>query len=157
MKVKSTKKLKKRELIKEQTIKELALLLPGFSFIFTQIQNTEQDEEDSFDYTIAKKISHKLAMMIKIYKPLQEEALQRWTDIEKVSKHENLNVFLLGLTLLGKHLEVDSKKFNRRRVINMGIAGDIVKLQELCYEYFTKEQIDFTCDYVDDIFDKLFI
>lgn len=144
-----SKKQLKRALVRDQTVRELVLLLPAFSYMYRQVEDNTSDKE-SRDYVLAKRITKVMAKRIIYYKPLQQEALDKWNELENtLGKDEEFNVFLLGISLLGVHMEVTRKK------VIISMTDDILELQDLCYEFFDKDKINRTAEYAEKIRDKL--
>ena len=133
------KKKLKQEKAKEQTIKELVLLLPAFQYMYRRLEDaTSESDRQTKDYEIARLITRAMARRIVAYKSLQHEAIKRWNVIEKEKGDDDYNVFLLGMSLLSSHMEVKQKK------ISIGLDSEIMQLQDLCYEFFDAKQINRT-------------
>ena len=139
-----TKKQLKRLNEKERTINELALLLPAFDFMFGAMKKgLGEDDEPSRDYMLARQICSILSARLMVYKPLQQQAIDKWNDT--TDTHDvKLNLFLCGLSLLSTHMEVKNKR------VNIGLNNEIVELQELCFEFFDTDKINESLEWAED-------
>lgn len=137
------KKLLKRQVKKERTIKELALILSAFSFMFEALSKNADDEDRGTDiYRLSKYVCSQLAQRIKTYGKLQRLAIDKWNDLESL-KNSNHNLFLSGVSLLASHAELKGKN------INTNLNKEIEKIQNHCYLYFDCNEINDTLDWAD--------
>ncbi len=137
---KQSKQARKAE--RSQRVRELAMLLPAFSFMFGNLEKLEESDKQDKDYELTIRITTKLARVIKRYVKLQPDALKLWNSCEETIGEDKYNVFLLGLMLLGQHEEFE------RRLIPLYMLEDIVDLQDLCMPHFENEEVSKTIDYV---------
>lgn len=135
---------------KNQIIKELALLMPAFTFIFESItKHTTAEDRETRDYELAKRISRTIATRLLAYQNIQKDALEKWKKVESELGEAEYNTFLLGLSLLARHSEV------KRKMVYLGLDTDIVELQDLCFEFYTTDAINNTSNYADLVCERM--
>ncbi len=156
------KRTKKRDT--SNTTRELSLLLPSFSYIFDRLDKISADEALGDDAKMAKAISKKMAFIIKRFTiPAQQKALELSNEAMKRASEDfikdndvppelidewgglKVNVFSLGLGLLGTHHEMQNK------TIHIGMLSELVDLQDYCEQNIDRAEINRAykyCDYV---------
>ena len=144
-----SKAKQKRAKYKEQAIKELVVLLPAYTYMQTQLAKQDEAEKKAYDYILAKRITSSMLTKIIIFKDVHQKAINKFNKLEEKFRENKINVFLLGLSLLAKHMEVKNK------AINIGLSSEIVELQELCYEFFEPKEINRIADYTDKLWHEL--
>ena len=144
------KKQQKRYNEKVRIIKELAIIVPAFSFMHEEInKGTKGEDKNLRDYKLATQICRELAFRIKPYNSIMKGGVDMWQKINDNLEREEHNLFLMGLSLLSAHMELSNKK------INIGLSNEIVEMQELCFEFFSSEQINNAADFADKIVSEL--
>lgn len=143
--------MNKRQRQTEQTIKELVLLVPAFTYLHRASLKDDLTEEDAGtrDYILVKSISKTIAKRVRTHSGLQRRAIDLYNEIDAESKQDEYNVFMLGLCLLAKHQEVKGKR------IHLGVIDEVLELQELSFSFYEAEEINRTADYADKIFNRL--
>jgi hypothetical protein len=130
----------------KQIVKELALLLPAYSFLSNALKksdNTNDNKEN--DFILAEDIVKQIWVRILPYKKLHKEAADLWNKCEEKVGYSSHNVFLLGLSLVAKHLE---RKNNQ---IRFSYSKKLVELQDLSFNFFENNEINKSADFVDEI------
>jgi len=130
---------------KLQTIKELTLLIPAFSFLWESIEKASDEDKNTVDYKITKHICNQLAFRIKPYRQIQQQIIDNWRNIRDEVVEAEHSVFLAGLALLGTHMEIKNK------YVNVGLNNEIMELQELAYGFFEAQQINETAEWSEQI------
>jgi len=143
------KKNMKKKRSKELLLRELVLLVPAHSFMYQQMEELSEKDKLTRDYDLSVIIVKKVSSTVGVYKVLHEEALHMWERIENKLEVGKFNIFLLGLCLLANHLELKNRK------INLGVTDEILELQDLCYAFFDKDDINRHISYADNVKDEL--
>lgn len=148
---------KKKQLGKNKTLFELSIILPAFHYLYIQLKfardkhiEKHKDEPQPFtkEFNETAQIVRKLAQIIKIFKPMQRDAL----DISNIilQKHSdeinNTNSFLLGLQLLDLHYNIKGKK------IEVGLMDVFFELSDYIFSELDKRLAEYTIKTAGDIY-----
>jgi len=121
-----------------QIIRELSLILVGFTYLWDRIQNTDK-EDKSRDVELARALCMKSGFIIRRFTiDSQQKALDLNTQaqhlanqdynkamgIEPIDTETKVNVFSLGLALFGQYHEIKNKK------IHLGMLNELIDLQD---------------------------
>ena len=129
---------KKKRKQDPQIVRELSLILVGFTYLWDRIQNTDK-EDKTRDVELARALCRKSGFIIKRFTiATQQKALDlnskaqhlanqdynRYKGIEPVDTETQVNVFSLGLALFGQYHEIKNKK------IHLGMLDELIDLQD---------------------------
>ena len=127
-------------------VKELALLLPAYSFLSNALRKSDNSENNKKDdFILAEDIVKQIWIRISPYKKLHKDAADLWNISEKKVGFSSHNVFLLGLALVAKHLE------SKNNQIKFSYSKKLVELQDLSFIFFENAEINKSADFVDEI------
>ena len=148
----------------KQVIRELSLLLTGFTYLWDRIQDSGSDiTVATKDVLIAKELCKQTATIIKRFSiPVQQKALDfgnlamhkanveynRSVGIVPDTTETEVNVFSLGLALFGQYYNIQNKK------IHLGMLSSIVDLQDLGETNIDSGETNRAYVFSDYVFDK---
>ena len=127
---------------------ELSLLLPCFAYLTHSLGNVinksfiPDDEKISIDFT--ENITKYLGMAMLPYRDKHSIAIAKNNSILKKIDTTGINVYLFGLSLIGKHIELHDKIFNTDY-----LQDTILFLQDEAIESIGKEKTNKTFDAAD--------
>lgn len=158
----SKNRKKKRD--NSKTTRELSLILPAFSFMWDRLEKVSKGDSNEPDVKMARNVATRMAYIIRRFSiPAQKKALDfsnkcmHKASFAMKENHEisdehidenggvKINVFSLGLGLLGMHHE------HKNKTIHIGMLNDLIELQDYCDKNIEKDEINRAykyCDYV---------
>ena len=127
MEIISKKQLKKIK-AKQNLLYEIVLLLPSFSYMYEQQISAKEKSEDTKEeqkfILLTQQLTKKMAVVLKNYSKIQEEAVSVINEILIKLDSKGNNVFMIGLNLLLIHKELQNKK------IHIGMTKHITDLED---------------------------
>ena len=157
-------KKKKRDNTKH--IRELSLLMPSFSYMWDRLEKLNEEDDGLEDVKMARAVAKKMAFVIRRFSiPTQQKALDlsnrcmikasdKYKEIEpsiceRLDEHGGIqvNVFSLGLGLLGVHHE------HKNKVIHIGMLKELVELQDYSEKNIDNDEIQIAFKYSDLVYD----